>query len=156
MTLSPRPERPEDRDFLRALFGETRAEFVAHAPCDEAQAAVLVDMQFEAQTRHYEMARPDAERFILLAGEIPVGRLWIDRGADEIHLLEIALMPSQRGHGHGGAVIRTILDEATARRVPVRCSVERGNPAQRLYARLGFRRVGDDDGPFDHLEWRRI
>jgi ribosomal protein S18 acetylase RimI-like enzyme len=48
-----------------------------------------------------------------------------------------------RGRGLGGAIVRSIVEDATRRRSPVRLQVLRPNPARRLYERLGFRVVGE-------------
>ena len=51
--------------------------------------------------------------------------------------------PDPAPAGRSGALIGALLTEAEAAGVAVELSVLKANPAQRLYARLGFRVVGE-------------
>lgn len=46
--------------------------------------------------------------------------------------------PDHQGRGLGTELLRRVLARADARRLPVRLQVLKGNPARRLYRRLGF------------------
>ena len=60
--------------------------------------------------------------------------------------LTIAVVPSRRGYGFGERLLSALLDEARRQGFEaVSLSVERGNPAQRLYERFGFRPVRELD-----------
>jgi ribosomal protein S18 acetylase RimI-like enzyme len=76
----------------------------------------------------------------------------VHRGKQEIGIIDIALLPTYRGQGLGGILIRGVLADGAAAEVPVRIHVERFNPAMRLYERLGFRCIGDQ-GVYLHMEW---
>ena len=65
----------------------------------------------------------------------PVGRLYRDLRADEIRVVDIALLAQERGRGVGGRLMRDILDEARSGGLEVRVHVERTNLARRLYDR---------------------
>ena len=52
--------------------------------------------------------------------------------------------PFQR-KGIGTEVLRRILEEASARALPVRLAVVKFNPSRRLYERLGFRVTHEDE-----------
>ena len=99
--------------------------------------------QFDAQHKYYQENYPRARFDVILAGERPVGRLYVDRREDEIRIVDIALLPEHRGAGIGGWLMGELLAEADAAGVPVRIHVERNNPAMRLYHRLGFTETGD-------------
>lgn len=78
----------------------------------------------------------DAEpRGFLLAWEV----------ADEAHLIDVIVAPTARRQGLGRALLETLLAHARARELRVvLLEVRRDNqPAQRLYARLGFEEVGE-------------
>ena len=63
----------------------------------------------------------------------------------------ISLFKPYRGHGIGGAMMRQMLGELhEAGYGRASLSVQKENPALRLYERLGFRIVGDG---FDETEW---
>lgn len=55
--------------------------------------------------------------------------------------LAIAVRPDALGRGIGTALLRQLLEEAPDG--PIALTVRRGNPAARLYERLGFRTVGE-------------
>ena len=64
------------------------------------------------------------------------------RWADEIRIVDIALLPEYRNRGIGRRCCAGCC-EAAADGKPLRIHVERFNPALRLYERLGFRPVAD-------------
>ena len=89
----------------------------------------------------------------------PVGRLRIVRdivaeGAtrtqvSRIELAGIQLRPSSQRHGIGTAIIRELQGEAARDQVPLELGVEKDNPhARRLYERLGFAHVGENDSEY--------
>ena len=108
-------------------------------------------MQFDAQDawwrEHYAQASFDV---ILVDGE-PAGRLYVLRGESEIRIVDIALLPEQRGNGVGSSLLRDLLAEADAAGKSVTIHVERMNPALRLYERLGFA-LAEDKGVYLFLE----
>jgi len=90
--------------------------------------------QVYASTRSDELVHVDV---IELNGK-PAGRLYVERQAEEIRLVDISLLPEYRGRGCGGSLLRTLLSEAGAAGQRVVLHVERHNRAVRLYQRLGF------------------
>jgi ribosomal protein S18 acetylase RimI-like enzyme len=61
----------------------------------------------------------------------------------EIPELAAAVLPGYEGRGIGTAMIEALLIDASDRYEAVVLSVRAGNPAVRLYERLGFQRVGE-------------
>jgi ribosomal protein S18 acetylase RimI-like enzyme len=147
-----RPVAAGDEPFLFRLYASTRAEELAIAPWDDAAKENFLRFQFHAQSVHYQKHYPDASRQVILSDGVPSGRLYVDRSADEILIIDIALLPEYRGAGVGSALLRGILEEAAGRGVPVRIHVEVNNPALRLYRRLGFREAGNT-GVYFEMEW---
>jgi ribosomal protein S18 acetylase RimI-like enzyme len=74
---------------------------------------------------------------------------------DCVHLAEIALLPDERNHGIGTALISGVLGEARSRGAPVQLRVLRNNRACRLYERLGFL-IMADNGIHLSMEWRPV
>ena len=73
---------------------------------------------------------------------------------DETPSLSASLYAPYRGRGIGSAMMRQMLDELRRAGYPrASLSVQKENPAVRLYERLGFRIVGDG---FDETEWLMI
>ena len=119
----------------------------------ESEKAEFLRQQFEAQHRFYREQFADAAFDIVLLDDRPVGRLYVDRRADEIRIIDIALLPEARGRGVGTSLMNDLLAEAARRGQPVRIHVERNNPALRLYGRLGFEQI-EDQGVYYLMEWR--
>jgi len=151
-TVVLRPTVAADESFLYEVYASTRAEELAYVPWDARQKTGFLRMQFAAQHRQYCESYPDAAFDIVLVGSEPAGRLYVDRGAEELRIIDIALLPPFRNRGIGRSLIEDLQAEATRRHTPLRIHVERFNPALRLYWRLGFREVADR-GVYLFLEW---
>src|SRR5215211_5883167 len=108
-------------------------------PSDEA----FLRRQFEAQDAHYREHYDGASFDVIEVDGEPAGRLYVARWEDEIRIMDIALLPEQRGAGIGTRLLRDLLDEGrrTGKRVSIH--VEKHNRALRLYERLGFAPVAD-------------
>ena len=142
---------PTDAEFLYQVYASTRLEELAPLFWDAAQREAFLRMQFAAQQRHYQTHYADADFSIILKAEIPVGRLYVYRGAKEIRLLDIALLPEARGAGLGSSLVRDLLTEADAARKPVHLYVEQFNRAANLYVRFGFAPV-EEHGVYIMME----
>jgi len=143
-----RPITEADGPFLRALYGSTRAEELAPVPWSEEQKRAFLDMQFHAQTIHYQKHYGDGEFLMIEDRGVPIGRLLLHRSTDEIRIIDISLMPEHRGRGVGTKLLRDVLSEGEATKRKVSIHVEHFNPAKRLYERLGFRYV-ETNGVYD-------
>ncbi len=62
-----------------------------------------------------------------------------------VRLVDISLLPEHRNCGAGSHVIGGLIAESTRSGVPLRLSVLRGNRAARLYQRLGFVKIAEDE-----------
>jgi len=142
----------EDTPFLYRLYASTRAGEMALIAWDDAQARAFLSMQFDAQSRYYAVQYPHASFDIVeLAGD-PIGRLYVDRGEQEIRVIDISLLPEFRGQDIGGTLMRGVLGEARANGKRVSIHVEQSNPAKRLYQRLGFLTISEN-GIYHLMEW---
>jgi ribosomal protein S18 acetylase RimI-like enzyme len=144
-TISHRPLLPDDGQFLFRLYASTRADEVGSWGWPAEQQESLLRMQFRARSQSYAMTYSGASHSILLAGEEPVGSMVVWLGPAEIRLVDIALLPNYRNKGLGGVWLSGLIRQAAAAERPLRLSVHRGNPAIRLYQRLGFSAI--EDGP---------
>lgn len=134
-----RPETEADATFRLALFRASRGPGWDQIPLPAEMLAKVMAQQFDAQIQGYRAAYPRARLEIVTVDDLPVGRLATDRGADALHLIDIAVVPERRGQGIGGTVLRSLMGEAAAIGAPVTLQVARDNlAAHRLYHRLGF------------------
>jgi ribosomal protein S18 acetylase RimI-like enzyme len=141
-----RPETEADVPFLRRLYISTRWEELALvADWTEAQKIAFLESQFAAQRSYYQVHYANAAFDVLEAQGVPAGRLYLDRQADTLLIVDIALLPEWCGRGIGTALIEAMFAEARLAGRGVTISVEKFNPAQRLYRRLGFREYAEDE-----------
>jgi ribosomal protein S18 acetylase RimI-like enzyme len=141
-----RPETEADVPFLRRLYISTRWEELAPlAEWTEAQKIAFLDSQFDAQRSYYLSHYASAAFDVLEAQGVPAGRLYLDRQADTLLVVDIALLPEWCGRGIGTALLEAMFAEARLSGKGVTISVEKFNPALRLYRRLGFREYAEDD-----------
>ncbi len=137
--VSPRPERlPDDGDFLLSLYASTRRPELTGLGWPEREEDAFIRMQFDAQTRHYRESFPNATYSVICIDGERVGRLIVNRADDEIVIVDLTLMPEFRRVGVGGGLVRCLLNEADAGRLPVRCHVLQGSGARRFWERAGF------------------
>ena len=129
-----RPAREADLPFLRALRAQSMREHLENSGLaydEAAQEARILD--------RFNCAR------IVVCDGADVGLFKVCREGSAWELIQIQLLPAAQGRGLGTALIRDLLADAAAAAagVAVELSVLKANPAQRLYARLGFRPVGE-------------
>jgi ribosomal protein S18 acetylase RimI-like enzyme len=142
---------PDDREVLFRIYASTRAEELSQTGWSDDVKVQFLGTQFEAQDRYYRDVYPAATFDVVEVSGEPAGRLYVNRGPDEIRVIDIALLPPFRGRGLGSTILRAVLDEADATNRKVTIHVEQHNPALRLYERLGFQ-VRDNRGLYYFLE----
>lgn len=135
-----RPARQDDLDLLWEFLA-----MAAYEPGVEAAKAV----PFVA-THLTGWQRASDFGFVAETDDVAAGAAWarhIPAGDNPFHIddrspvVTIAVRDGARRHGIGEALLRALIDEATARNVRLSLDVRETNPAMRLYERLGFRRV---------------
>jgi ribosomal protein S18 acetylase RimI-like enzyme len=140
-----RPESEADLPFLRRLYVSTRWEELAIVTqWSDAEKVAFLESQFGFQRHHYLTYYAATDCAILEQDGVPAGRLYIDRQDKTLLVVDISLLPDWRRRGIGTALLQAVIAEARAAGKTATISVEKFNPAQRLYRRLGFREVGDE------------
>ena len=139
-----RPATEADDEFLLTVYASTRAEELARVPWTQEQKDAFVHMQFAAQKRHYAAEYPQAGHDIIVADGAPVGRIYLDRSAQEFHILDVTVLPQHRNRGIGSWLLRQVLDDAGRAGKPVTIYVESFNPSLSLFERLGFRKAEEN------------
>jgi ribosomal protein S18 acetylase RimI-like enzyme len=61
---------------------------------------------------------------------------------------QFQIEPALQSRGLGAELLTQIVSDAKQTSLPVRLSVLKGNPALKLYERLGFKVVGEDASAF--------
>ena len=93
---------------------------------------------------------PAGYQIIVVDGQ-DIGALSVLWSEQEVLLVDIELLPAWHGRGLGTAIVRASIAEAHAAGLPLFLQVLRGNPARRLYERLGFRETGETES---HIRMR--
>jgi ribosomal protein S18 acetylase RimI-like enzyme len=147
MSLHIRPLLATDALFLREML--YHAVFVL--PGSEMPSRDIVDQsELAAYIDGFGLRKGDIG-LIAVDGETPVGVAWarlmrgygfVDEATPE---LSIALLPEYRGQGIGTQLMQALLDALKPLAARVSLSVQRANPAFRLYQRLGFSVVSGDE-----------
>jgi ribosomal protein S18 acetylase RimI-like enzyme len=148
-----RPATAGDAPFLAAVYASTRMDELELTDWDPEQKNAFCQMQSEAQAAHYRQHYLTAEYFVIETADCQVGRLYLDRWAREIRIMDIAILPAHRGRGIGTRLLRGLQQEATRSGKCLSIHVERLNPALGLYQRIGFQ-VTVDKGVYLLMEWK--
>ena len=150
ITLRP-VEMPDDEPFLRMLYFSTRDDLDLFFPDENAKAQILT-LQFAGQSMTYAKQYPEADHDVIMIDGESVGRMMVDRRADAVHLIDIALLPTVRNAGIGSSLLDRLKAQARSHSLPVELSVVKTNPAVRLYEREGFVVIADND-PYVFMRW---
>jgi GNAT superfamily N-acetyltransferase len=154
LRVSLRPAAAADYEALVRVYASTRAAELAQVTWwDDEQKLAFCRAQYDAQKEEYDARFPGAEYDVIELEGRTVGRVWVGRAAEEIRLLDIALLPEMQRHGLGAAIIGALIGEARASGKRLRHMVFMLNTdARRFYERLGFH-VFEDLGGYLHMEW---
>jgi GNAT superfamily N-acetyltransferase len=129
---------------LFSVFRSVREQELASLALPEEQKVQLLRQQFVAQRGQYYRHYPDADFDVVLLRDVPIGNMYAARGPDDFALVDISLLPERRNGGVGAHLVSELIKQAHAAGKPVHAHVRRGNPAWRLWQRLGFEQTGDD------------
>lgn len=151
-SISRRPATPDDEAFLLELYTSSRGDDLRGLGWAEERISEFLAMQYEAQQKFHENDYQEATDEIVLCEGERAGRLLVDRRAQEIRCVDIALLPAFRDQGVGSFLIRQLQDNAKAERKPLRLQVIRFNRANSLFERLGFERTSETGTHFQ-MEW---
>lgn len=130
-----RPGRAEDFSFARELY------FNSMKPLLEALGAWNAEEKEAAFASYYDV---DEVRVIMMGGR-DVGWIQISYTDSEYCLDQVHLIEEARDKGIGTALIEETIAEAEAEGKNVSLSLVKGNRAIRLYRRLGFHQVAEDE-----------
>jgi ribosomal protein S18 acetylase RimI-like enzyme len=142
---SMRAAGTEDEALLWRLFSEAKAPWMAAVGLDETQLWPLIEMQFRGRKMTYAAQFPNAADSVLLDDQgVAVGRLLVDRRPDAWRVVDIAILMAHRGKGLGTIALKECQRQCEEAGARLELQVDQGNPARRLYERLGFHAIRED------------
>jgi GNAT superfamily N-acetyltransferase len=134
----------EDASFLRDIFFEVRSPEFEAAGLSGPVLEQLLSQQYRAMRTHYDREYADAVYEIFeLDGERIGYQATIE--LDTLHLIDISIVGSARSQGIGTRRMEALQARAMELGIPMTLTVEKFNPAMRLYERLGFKPYMDSD-----------
>lgn len=141
-SLSLRRADSSDEALLLRIFAEAHCAGFDLLGLEPAALEALIRMQFQARRAQYQ-AQPGAVEYLIgRAGgpdEAPVGACWLSHSAEQLRVLDIAVLAEHRRRGVARAVLTELCAQAVAAGQVVRLSVWHQNAAAReLYRTLGF------------------
>lgn len=142
----------EDESFLYAVYASTRQAEIAALPWPPEAKAGFLRTQFEAQRKHYASVYPAAEHSIVAIEGEPAGRLYVDRQASQILIVDLTLLPEFQGRGIGRSLVSALQHEAASSGKTLTGSVARWNPAAVFWQRMGFDLSGGDE-MYSRISW---
>ncbi len=143
---------PEDAEFLARLYCDVRSQETGAWGWPPEQQELFLRMQFDAQWRSYRAGFPDATDRIICLGTAAIGRILTAQNPTTTRLIDIALLGVYRNRGIGTTLLRQLLQECERQGSALRLQVLQGNPAIRLYQRLGFVQASADP-MYAQMEW---
>ena len=133
-SVTLRPARPTDLPYCRGLYYEAMRPTIERLfGWDEARQ----DSTFERQWAIEEVV-------ILVEDGRDIGWIQAAEAEGAIFLKHLYVDTARQTLGIGTRVLSGLIDRAHVRGLPVTLGVVKGNPALRLYQRLGFRITGED------------
>jgi GNAT superfamily N-acetyltransferase len=133
-----RPGLLEDYVFQLNLYADTRSVEMSLVDWPEENKQAFLQMQFDAQTSHYQIHFSNAVTQIIQLDGVDIGRLILNRAEETILLVDIALLAPYHNQKIGTAILQDLLKEAGRAGQTVTLRVEVFNPAMKLYERLDF------------------
>lgn len=149
-----RPATDDDAAVLVSIYEASREIELAMVPWDAEQKRAFAQLQLTAQTAHYREHYPEAAHSIIEIDGEPAGRLYVNRGPEQIAILDITVLPDFRRRGIASRIVRALQHEAGSER-SLRVFVESFNPGSiAFFSAHGFVPVGEE-GVNIRYEWRR-
>ncbi|UZR96159.1 GNAT family N-acetyltransferase [Chondrinema litorale] len=137
MNLTFKKATEADIDYLLWLRKETMNEHLAKSGLQVSDEEHLKRLMYQF----------DAASIIFYNGE-QIGLLKLLESEGYKEIVQIQIEPAWQGKGLGTRVIETVIREANQTNVFLKLSVLKENKAKRLYEKLGFTTVSEDEHSF--------
>jgi len=141
-SIDLRPARPDDCDFV----------FSVHCAAMRPSVEPIYGWDEDWQSCYFREHFDPDKRQIIRYGGADAGYISVEEQKSCLLLHTIGILPEYQGRGIGTTLIRRLQRRAKLRAVPVMLQVLKGNPARRLYERLGFKVLHATDTHFQ-LKW---
>ncbi|MFC3031238.1 GNAT family N-acetyltransferase [Pseudoalteromonas fenneropenaei] len=139
MKYSLRPAAQSDIEFLLNLRDITMGKYLKECGLPTTYDAYLSRVLYEFA--HAQIIEVDGTAIGLFKAKF-------DHAHNEWHLVQIQIQPSYQNNKIASTLIAQIIDKANSTNSSIQLSVLKTNPAQHLYAKLGFVQVGESEAEY--------
>lgn len=148
-----RPLQPDEENYWREVFYDSVMHLYSKLGMPEQQLNNFLETQFQAQNKDYRENYPKASNDVILFNDVPAGRVIYTTEHNDLNIMDMTVSSRFRNHGIGTKILQWFFGQSRESGLPIRFYVEKFNPAQKLYERLGFKVKADVHSHFE-LEWR--
>ena len=134
MDIELRNVKENDFDWLYNLRSQTMTKYI-----NDSGDKFNLHKQSKRIMKEYESIK------IVRSDNQDIGMFKVKRNSDKWEIIQIQLLPDYQHMGIGKKLIQNLQEEASQQGVPIFLSVLKVNPAKRLYERLGFKVVREND-----------
>ena len=132
--ITYRPALESDLNFLLDLRAKTMNPHLI-----ASSLSTTVDSHMQRIKYKFEHAS------IIECNRTSIGLLKIERKQDEIELIQIQIDPLYQGKGIGKKILKAIITDAISEGKSITLHVLKANQAQRLYLKLGFKIIEENE-----------
>ncbi|MUK31888.1 GNAT family N-acetyltransferase [Aliivibrio fischeri] len=140
MDITLRKATKSDLDFLVNLRDLTMRKYL-----DEVGAPVTREAYLERINYQFE----DAKIIELDNKAIGLFKVTYLSESNQLYIAQIQIEPEYQGLSVGSYLINQVINEAYKNKQSVSLNVLKSNPAQKLYSKLGFKKVGESETEFN-------
>lgn len=143
--LTLRPKNESDTDFLISLYETSREEEMQWIIWKNDDERVnFFRQQYNAQHLHFSSNYENLDYDILVYNNEDIGRLVLHRTLENIHCLDIIIVPHYRKMGIGTIVMQRIEEETERKNITATLYFEKTKPyLESIYAKYGFVTIDD-------------
>jgi len=155
LTLKCRPIDGSDMAFLAQLYATTRATELAITGWSTEQKTFFLNSQFQLQHNYYQQQFAEGKFQIIEVNEAAIGRLYYGWDANDLRLIDIALLPEYQGKGIGRQLMQDLMMQVKEKSGTLSLHVDINNRARNWYVKLGFSAVDDllVNGIYQKMQW---
>lgn len=136
--LHLRPAAPADEAFLLALRKQTMTEHLSR-----------VGLGLDDEHHRQRLLANYADACVICVADEAIGLCKAYRSETAWVLMQIQVAPAWQGRGVGADIITALIAQARQEGLLVSLRVLKGNPARRLYERLGFREFAQSEHEYE-------
>ncbi len=142
--INLRPITEEDKTFLCQVYISSREDEMGIKDWKEKEKTEFLESQFNMQHIYYMKSYRNPSFDIVLLENVAIGRLYVERTAEEIRVIDICFLKEYRGFGVGTQLFNSLIKESENKNMNLTLHVEYYNFAKQWYEKIGFKQYGEN------------